>query len=85
MKKMMIMGLLLTDRVTEANKVQSVLTQYGCSIKTRLGMHEVSEDFCDKKGFVLLELIGEKKEWDALEKELLSIDGVQVKTMFFEY
>lgn len=85
MKEMMIMGLLLTDRVKEATRVQEILTRYGCSIKTRLGMHEVSKDYCDKKGFVILELVGDKKEWEALEKELREVPGVQVKTMFFEY
>jgi len=85
MSEMMIMGLLLTDRVSEATKVQEILTKYGCSIKTRLGIHEVSEEFCDKKGFVILELVSDKAEWEALEKELVRVEGVQVKTMLFEY
>ncbi len=85
MKQMRIMGLLLTDRIKEATDVQDVLTKYGCSIKTRLGMHEVSESYCDKKGFILLELTGEKSEWEALEKDLAVIEGVIVKWMHFDY
>jgi len=29
--------------------------------------------------------VGDKKEWDALEKDLCQVQGVQVKTMLFEY
>lgn len=85
MNQMRIMGLLLTDRVKKATAVQDILTKYGCSIKTRLGMHEVSENYCDKKGFMLLELIGDKSEWEAMEKELLAVEGVIVKWMHFDY
>lgn len=85
MEELTILGVLLTDRIEEATDVQEVLTKHGCNIKTRLGMHETDEAHCSKKGVIILELIGEKKEREALEKALKDIKGVQVKKMFFEF
>ena len=79
-----ILGVLLTDRMKEANGVQQVLTKYGCSIKMRLGLHEVNEKLCSKTGLILLELFGDAKEWDNLEKELKGIQGIEVQKMSFK-
>ena len=85
MEKMRIMGVLVTNRLQDATKVQEILTKYGCNIKTRLGLHETSETFCSRTGLLILELVGEKSIWDALENELGVIDGIQVKSMDFAY
>ena len=58
MKEIKILGLHLTDRVKEAIKVQDVLTKFGCSIKTRLGLHDVNDDVCSTNGIIILELCG---------------------------
>ena len=79
-----IVGILLTDRVTEAKKIQEILTKYGCNIRTRLGLHEATSNACGKNGLILLELIGEKADWEKLEKELKVIEGVEVKEMDFK-
>ncbi|MFO7828785.1 MAG: hypothetical protein R6V23_09215 [Bacteroidales bacterium] len=78
-----ILGVLITDRKKEAGKVQSVMTKYGCSIKTRLGLHEVTDDFCSTSGLILLELTGDLSEMDKLEKELVAIEGTQTQKMVF--
>ena len=78
-----ILGVLVPDRQNEASKVQSVLTKYGCSIKTRLGLHEVTNEICSTSGLLLLELTGDLIEMDSLEKELISIDGTQTRKMIF--
>jgi len=83
MTEIRILGLHVTDRVKEALKVQDTLTKFGCSIKTRLGLHEVNEDFCSTNGLILLELTGDKIEMDKLETELLKIEGLVVKKMIF--
>lgn len=82
-KETRILGILITDRQKEAGKVQNVLTKYGCSIKTRLGLHEVSDDVCSTSGLLLLELTGDKSEMDKLEKELVAIAGTQTQKMIF--
>ncbi len=35
-----IMGIKLDNRTQTAIEFQQILTNYGCSIKTRLGLHE---------------------------------------------
>lgn len=79
-----ILGISIFDRTKEAGHVQTILTRYGCSIKTRLGLHEVSDDFCSQSGLILLELFGEPKEQEKLEQKLRVIPGVEVQKMKFE-
>lgn len=78
-----ILGVLLTDRVKEAEKIQKVLTEFGCSIKTRLGLHEASSTTCARHGLIVLELTGDPKEWDRLEGNLGKIAGVEIRKMSF--
>jgi len=83
MEEKRILGVLITDRKKEAGDVQKVLTQYGCSIKTRLGLHEASNEHCSNEGLILLELTGDYSEMDKLEKDLEKIEGTQTKKMTF--
>ena len=82
-KETRILGILITDRKKEAGKVQNVLTKYGCSIKTRLGLHEVTDDVCSTSGLLLLELSGNLSEMDKLENELVAVEGTQTQKMIF--
>jgi transposase len=78
-----ILGILISERTKAATKVQEILTRYGCSIKTRLGLHEATDDICSPSGLILLELTGEEAEMDKLEKELINVNGVHVRKMEF--
>ncbi|MCF8219439.1 MAG: hypothetical protein K9I29_09460 [Bacteroidales bacterium] len=84
MEKTTILGLYITDRVKEALEVQNILTRYGCSIKTRLGLHEVVNDYCSRSGLILLELTGPQEDRDNLQKELKQIDELQIQKMEFD-
>lgn len=84
MEKTTILGVYITDRVKEAVEVQNILTRYGCSIKTRLGLHEVVKDYCSTSGLILLELTGDEKDKENLEKDLKNIEGLQIQKMEFE-
>lgn len=79
---MKIIGIRIADREKEAGDVQSILTKYGCIIKTRLGLHE-AEKTCTSQGLILLELTGDTGEQSKLEEELQKVDGVSVKSMTF--
>ncbi len=83
-KEIRILGVLITDRQKEAGKVQTLLTKFGCSIKTRLGLHEVTDNLCSSSGLIILELTGEIAEMDKLEKELKTIGGIQSQRMIFK-
>jgi hypothetical protein len=41
-----ILGIHVDDRIKRASDVQQLLTDYGCNIKTRIGLHEVTGKFC---------------------------------------
>jgi hypothetical protein len=82
-KEIWILGIYITDRVQEVSAVQSILTKFGCTIKTRLGLHEVHNDVCARSGLILLELTGSKEEYVKLENSLLKVEGLVVKKMVF--
>ncbi|MCX7615237.1 MAG: hypothetical protein N2Z65_05745, partial [Clostridiales bacterium] len=52
-----IMGIQLKERVEHAPKIQEILTKHGCSINTRIGLHNASHDSCSPHGLILLEFI----------------------------
>jgi hypothetical protein len=82
-KDIWILGIHISDRVKEAGLIQPILTKFGCIIRTRLGLHDVTEEFSSPTGMILLELTGDPKEYIKLENELLKIDGLEVKKMVF--
>lgn len=78
-----ILGIEIGNREEDAVKVQSLLTEYGCSIKTRLGMHEAG-NLCSSMGLIILEFaFGSEEKAFALESELQKLDAVKVRKMEF--
>jgi hypothetical protein len=84
MKEIWILGIHITSRVQKVSDVQDILTKFGCTIKTRLGLHEVKDDFCDPGGLIILELTGSHEEFEKLEKQLLKVKGLEVRKMVFD-
>jgi len=80
-----IVGIHVTDRLKNAGDVQKIFTQYGCNIKTRLGLHEVHGNYCAGGGIVLLEMVGEMKDVDAMLRKLRKIEGLEAKKMTFAH
>lgn len=80
-----ILGVHLDDRVKRATEVQQLLTDFGCNIKTRIGLHEVTGDFCAGYGLILLEMISNPDKVDELAGKLKKIDGVSVQQMVFAH
>ena len=83
--KHVILGVHIQNRAKDVMKVQKLLTEYGCSIKTRLGLHEVDEKFCAAGGVVLLEMFGKDATSNELANKLKALDGVDVKKMVFSH
>jgi len=69
----------IDHRSSEAGKVQQILTEYGCNIKVRLGLHEVSKEFCANDGLVILEVEGTQEELDLIINRLNKVDYVQAR------
>ena len=79
-----VLGIYISDRVQKVNLIQPVLTKFGCSIKTRLGLHDANDEACSKNGLMILELSGDPNEFIKLENELMKIEGLDVKKMVFK-
>jgi metal-responsive CopG/Arc/MetJ family transcriptional regulator len=83
--KHIIVGVHIHDRLSRAAAIQQVFTEFGCNIKTRLGLHEASEDFCAINGVVLLEMVGDEKRIQQFQSQLGAIEGVDVACMVFAH
>ncbi len=64
-----IIGISVENRREEAQKLQDILTDYGCLIKTRIGLHDMGEYKCLNYGVVLIEVVDKINEiYDELSK-----------------
>lgn len=77
-----IMGIKLDNRTHTAIEFQQILTNYGCIIKTRIGLHDVADNKCAPNGVILLEIINDE-EVKQLESDLRAIDGINIQMMKF--
>jgi hypothetical protein len=83
MEKTVVMGIQIETRTENAVEVQKLLTEYGCIIKTRLGLHE-TEKGCSPTGLVLLVFASDAGgHIDVFERKLKAISGVKVNKMEF--
>ena len=79
--KKTILGVHVAQRTKHTAKVQKILSDYGCSIRTRIGLHDAGGGFCSPNGLILLEVIDQAA---ALAAALAQVPGVAVKKMVFE-
>lgn len=78
-----ILGIHITNRLKNAVEVQKAFTEYGCNIKTRVGLHDVDANVCSPSGVVLIEFFGSDAEAEAMMGKLNGIEGVHVQKMVF--
>jgi len=76
-----IIGLLIERNHEVIISVQKLLTAYGCYIRTRMGVNETF--FGEPAGLIILELTGDHKQRDLLEKDLMALKQVHVGKMVF--
>ncbi len=82
-----ILGVHVTNRMVNSVEVQKIFAEYGCYIKTRLGLHDVDETqgCCSSSGLVLLEIIGGEKIVGEIVEKLGRIEGLQTGKMVFTH
>lgn len=85
MDKHSIVGVHITERVRHASEVQAIFTKFGCSIRTRLGLHEADAGKCSPNGLIVLEMAEEDAVIADMVAELNAIDGVEVQQMVFDH
>ncbi len=74
-----ILLILISNRKESVEKVQKVLTGWGCFIKTRLGIHDGVLENCSDSGLIFLELVGDTTKHEELMRKLKLIKGIDVK------
>ncbi|MDR1195188.1 MAG: hypothetical protein LBL00_01790 [Endomicrobium sp.] len=74
-----ILILSVAKRKDTAVTVQQILTQAGCMIKTRLGLHENAEGQCCDAGLIILRLEAGDKDINDLIAKLEQVEGVKAK------
>jgi len=84
-EKHVVLGIHVQDRVTQVPDIQKMFTEFGCNIKTKLGLHETADDSCSPAGLILLDTTGEELETNALAGKLFSHDGIDVQKMVFDH
>jgi hypothetical protein len=73
-----VMTLLVNNRSKNSSALQTILTDSGCIINTRLGLHEAG-NVCSEEGLIILQLTGSDDDIQKLEKNLNKIDGITAK------
>jgi hypothetical protein len=84
MRKRIVLGVQVTNRVKNALEVQGILTEFGCNIKTRLGLHELTDATCSTIGLLIIEAYGDAAKIREMEARLKAVHGIVVKKMVFE-
>ncbi|MGL6195907.1 MAG: hypothetical protein ACRC2T_13915 [Thermoguttaceae bacterium] len=81
--KKIILGVNVTSFAKNSGEVQKVFCEFGCSIRTRLGLHDAAEGICAPNGLILVEFTGGEEKAAQMTKQLLEIPGIEVKQMVF--
>ncbi len=74
----------VTDRLKKVPPVQKTLSQFGDIIRTRLGLHEVSEGYSSPGGILILDIVNAAKARQ-LQKALDKIQGIETKLVVFKH
>ena len=74
-----VLLILVSNRKESVEKVQKILTGWGCFIKTRLGIHDGVLDKCSESGLIFIELVGEMEKLKEIERKLNLVKGVSAK------
>lgn len=73
-QKVVVIG--VQHRREEADKLQHLLTEHGCQVKARLGLHEAG-NLCSDEGLIILQLVPDEPEADSLVEALNKLDGIK--------
>ncbi|MDR1491991.1 MAG: hypothetical protein LBT05_04640 [Planctomycetaceae bacterium] len=80
-----ILGVNIPNFAKNSGEVQKIFTEFGCNIRTRLGLHNVTDGACIPNGLIILEIIGGVKVADDLSEKLLKTNlALEIKKMVFE-
>ncbi len=75
-QKVIVIG--VKHRREEADKLQKLLTEHGCEVKARLGLHEAGTE-CSDEGLIILQLVPDDPKAESMVDELNKLDGIKAK------
>jgi len=79
-----ILGVNVPSFSKNSGDIQKVFTEFGCNIRTRIGLHNVTDGVCTPNGLIILEVIGGEKIADSLTEKLLKVNSeLEIKKMVF--
>jgi hypothetical protein len=84
MDKHIIVGIHVIDRNAHAVTAQSIFTEYDCQIKTRIGLHDVHDEYCSPNGLILLEMLDMPETYEMIGK-LQTLEGIDLQTIEFDH
>lgn len=79
-----VLLILVRHRQETAERVQKILTGWGCFIKTRLGIHDGVLENCSDSGLIFLELTGEIEKQEEITRKLNLLEGVDARLVRLE-
>ena len=80
-----VLLILVRHRQDTAERVQKILTGWGCFIKTRLGIHDGGLENCSESGLIFLELTGDDlSKHEEITRKLNLLEGVDAKLISLE-
>ena len=74
-----ILVVLVGKRKDAALNVQKILTDWGCLIKTRLGIHDGILNKCSDTGLIILELVGSSEKMSELTRKMNVLPSVKAQ------
>lgn len=74
-----ILLILQKSRKATAVHVQEILTEYGCFIQARLGLHDGPPKTCSDSGLIIVEMAGDKAEISKCKEKLEKLSDVHVE------
>ena len=77
-----ILGVKLSNKKELSPVFQELLAEFGCYIKTRIGLNSVQKNICSPVGIILLEILNEEQA-KLLEMKLCSIENIEIQKMEF--
>jgi len=83
MNERIIIGLNVSNRMKNALDLQKLFSEFGCNIKTMLGMHDVNDNTCSPAGLILLKVFGGNEVAKKMIDKFNAIEGVDAQMMRF--
>jgi hypothetical protein len=74
-----IVAVKVGNREGVAQDMQKILTEHGCVIKVRLGLHDMPPNACSPAGLVLMEVAGDDSEIQEMVKKLGALPETSAK------